>query len=79
MVDHQRGVVPFSFTLGQETPSGFVDTRGMTLSRSQVFTLYSASVPTEFQALLLNDGNGDPLRILAPRSAQPGGLATWLD
>ncbi|MCH2220256.1 MULTISPECIES: hypothetical protein [Mycobacterium] len=51
----------------------------MTLSRSQVFTLYSASVPTEFQALLLNDGNGDPLRILAPRSAQPGGLATWLD
>jgi hypothetical protein len=70
--------LPFSFTLGQDATS-FEDTRGMTLSRTQVFQQYAASVPAEFQALILNDGTGDPLRILAPRTAQPGGLATWLN
>ncbi|WP_436405594.1 beta-1,3-glucanase family protein [Mycobacterium gordonae] len=70
--------LPFSFTLGQ-TSTGFDGTRGITLSRDQVFQQYVASVPAEFQALVLNDGTGDPLRILAPRSATPGGLATWLD
>ncbi|AYE96724.1 PE domain-containing protein [Mycobacterium paragordonae] len=70
--------MPFSFELGQSS-TGFDATRGITLTRAQVFQQYAASVPAEFQALVLHDGTGDPLRILAPRSATPGGLASWLD
>lgn len=69
---------PFSFTLTQDS-TGFSDSRGMILSRAQVFQQYATSVPAEFQSLIVNDATGSPLRILAPRTVQPGGLATWLD
>lgn len=69
---------PIAFTLGQDS-TGFDFTRGITLSRADVFQEYVATVPVEFQALIRYDTFGDPLRILAPRTAQPGGLATWLD
>ncbi|WP_142272267.1 glycoside hydrolase family 64 protein, partial [Mycobacterium shinjukuense] len=69
---------PFSFTLTQDF-TGFADTRGLLLSRDQVFQQFTTTVPAEFQALIVNDATGSPLRILAPRTAQPGGLATWLD
>lgn len=70
--------LPFSYTLGQDS-TGFSGTRGITLTRDQVFAQYATSVPAEFQALVLHDGSGDPLRILAPRTATPGGLVSWLD
>ncbi|WP_415624197.1 glycoside hydrolase family 64 protein, partial [Mycobacterium intermedium] len=70
--------LPFTFTLAQEA-TGFAETRGITLSRADVFQQYAATLPSEFQSLVLTDTNGDLLRIVAPRTAQPGGLATWLD
>jgi hypothetical protein len=68
--------LPLSFTLAQDS---FSDTRGTTATRNQVFTTYQNSVPTEFQQLVINDAQGNPLRIASPRSIQPGGLATYLD
>lgn len=68
---------PMSFTLTQQS-SGFADTRGMTLSRTDVFQKYETSVPSAFQQLIVNGTDG-PLRILSPRTEQPGALATWLD
>lgn len=69
---------PFAFTLTQSA-TGFSETRGLTLSRTEVFQQFATTVPAEFQALIIHDANGDPLRIVAPRSFQPGGLSTWLD
>ncbi|MEZ0358504.1 glycoside hydrolase family 64 protein [Mycobacterium sp. SA01] len=68
--------LPLSFTL---TQGSFSDTRGTTTTRNQVFTTYQNSVPTEFQQLVINDGQGNPLRIASPRSVQPGALAQYLD
>lgn len=68
--------LPLSFTLDQ---GSFSDTRGTTATRNQVFTTYQNSVPTEFQQLVINDGQGNPLRIASPRSVQPGALAHYLD
>ncbi|MBB3604902.1 hypothetical protein FHT40_004586 [Mycolicibacterium sp. BK556] len=68
--------LPLSFTLAQ---GSFSESRGTTVSRNQVFTTYLESVPTEFQQLVINDGQGNPLRIASPRSTQPGGLAHYLD
>lgn len=70
--------LPFTFTLTQDA-TGFSDTRGITLSRDQLFHQYTTTLPAEFQQLIVNDGTGNPLRILAPRTAQPGNLAHWLD
>jgi hypothetical protein len=68
--------LPLSFTVVQ---GSFNVTRGTAVTRSQVFTTYQNSVPTEFQQLVINDGQGNPLRIASPRSIQPGGLASYLD
>jgi hypothetical protein len=70
--------LPFSVTVTQDS-SGFAGTSGLTLSRDQVFAQFKATEPAAFQSLIVNDANGDPLRILAPRTVQPGALATWLD
>ena len=70
--------IPFTFTLNQST-TGFSGTRGITLSRDEVFQKFEDTVPAPFQALVIKDGDGNPLRILAPRSQQPGALATWFD
>ena len=69
---------PFTFTLTQDS-SGFSGTRGITLSREEVFQRFADTMPAAFQALVVNDGDGNPLRILAPRSQQPGALASWFD
>lgn len=68
--------LPLSFALDQ---GAFSDARGTTATRNQVFTTYQNSVPTEFQQLVINDGQGNPLRIASPRSVQPGALAHYLD
>ncbi len=69
---------PFTFTLAQDS-TGFSGTRGITVSRDEVFRRFEATVPAAFQALIIKDADGNPLRILAPRSQQPGELATWFD
>ncbi len=69
---------PFSVTVTQDS-SGFAGTSGRTLSRAQVFQQFATTVPTEFQSLVVHDATGDPVRILSPRTAQPGGLSTCLD
>lgn len=69
---------PYTFTLTQQS-SGYSATRGITVSRDELFRRYEATMPSAFQALIIRDGNGDPLRILAPRSQQAGELATWFD
>jgi hypothetical protein len=69
---------PYEFTLTQDS-SGFSATRGLDLSRAQVFQQFTTTAPPEFQSLIIHDAGGDPLRIVAPRSVQPGGLSTWLD
>ncbi|MCB0950470.1 MAG: hypothetical protein KDB44_14575 [Mycobacterium sp.] len=69
---------PFTFTLTQNS-SGFAGTRGITLSRDEVFRRYEETMPAAFQALIIRDGDGEPLRIVAPRSQQPGALSTWFD
>ena len=69
---------PYTFTLTQES-SGYSATRGITVSRDELFRRYEATMPSAFQALIIRDGNGDPLRILAPRSQQAGELAAWFD
>lgn len=68
--------LPLSFTLAQ---GNFSATRGTAVTRNQVFTTFQNSVPTEFQQLVIKDGQGNPLRIASPRSEQPGGLAHYLD
>lgn len=70
--------LPYTFTITQ-TSSGYSGTRGITLSREEVFERFEDTMPAAFQALIIRDGSGDPLRILAPRSHQPGELATWFD
>ena len=70
--------LPLSFTVVQNS-SGFSATRGTAATRNQVFSTYVNSVPTEFQQLVITDGQGNPLRIASPRSVQPGGLAHYLD
>ena len=69
---------PFSFTVTQNS-TGFSATAGMTLSRDQVFQQFATTVPAEFQGLVMHDASGNPLRIVAPRTIQPGALSTWLD
>jgi exo-beta-1,3-glucanase (GH17 family) len=70
--------IPFTFTLTQTSP-GFSGTRGITLSRDEVFRRFEETMPAAFQALIVKDDDGNPLRMLAPRSNQPGELATWFD
>lgn len=70
--------MPMLVTLSQ-TSSGFVGGRGLTLTRAEVFDSYQSTVPEAFQALVVKDGDGNPIRILAPRTAQPGDVATWMD
>ena len=88
----QNGVVPFggnttqvdqfglpiSFTLTQNS-SGFLATRGLDVPRAQVFQQFMNTEPAAFQQLIVHDANGDPVRILSPRTVQPGALSTWLD
>ena len=70
--------LPFTFTVTQ-TSTGFSGTRGMTLSRDEVFRRFEDTMPAAFQPLIQRDGDGNPLRLVAPRSQQPGELATWFD
>ena len=70
--------LPLKVTL-EQTSSGFSEARGITLPRDQVFATYAATLPAAFQALVIKDAAGNPLRIIAPRTTQPGELATWLD
>ena len=70
--------LPLTFTLTQES-SGFSGNRGITLTRDEVFQRFKDTMPAAFQALIVKDGNGNPLRLLAPRSYQPAALATWFD
>lgn len=69
---------PYTFTLSQES-SGYSGTRGITASRDELFRRFEATMPPAFHALVINDTDGDPLRIVAPRSHQPGELASWFD
>ncbi|BBY58916.1 hypothetical protein MSAR_20520 [Mycolicibacterium sarraceniae] len=68
--------LPLSFTLAQ---GSFSATRGTAVSRNQVFTTYQNSVPSEFQQLVIKDGQGNPVRIASLRSTQPGALARYRD
>lgn len=70
--------LPFTFTVSQSS-SGFSGTRGITLTRDEVFQRFEDTMPAAFQVLLAKDSAGEPIRLLAPRSAQPGELATWFD
>jgi hypothetical protein len=70
--------LPIKVTLTQ-TSSGYSQTRGITLTRAQVFAKYVQSVPAAFQALVVKDAAGKPLRIVSPRTSTPGALATWMD
>ena len=70
--------LPFTFTVTQ-TSTSFSGTRGITLSRDEVFQRFETTMPAAFQALIQRDGDGNPLRLVAPRSQQPGVLATWFD
>jgi hypothetical protein len=70
--------LPIKVTLTQ-TASGYSQTRGITLTRAQVFARYVQSVPAAFQALVVKDAAGKPLRIVSPRTSTPGALATWMD
>lgn len=70
--------LPLTVTL-EQSGSGFSGTRGLALTRDQVFARFAQTVPAEFQSLILKDANGAPLRIVAPRTQQPAALATWLD
>lgn len=69
---------PFTFTVTQDA-SGFSGTRGIALTRDEVLQRFTDTVPSAFQALVIKDIDGRPIRILAPRSQQPGELATWFD
>ncbi|MGB1223822.1 MAG: beta-1,3-glucanase family protein, partial [Mycobacterium sp.] len=70
--------LPIKFNLVQ-TASGFSATRGLDVTRSDVFANFEQALPAAFQALVVNDVSGNPLRILSPRTTQPGALADWLD
>lgn len=69
---------PYTFTLTQES-TGYTATRGITVSRDELFRRFEDTMPAAFRSLIIDDVNGDPVRILAPRSHQPGELATWFD
>lgn len=64
---------PFTFTVSQDA-TGFSATRGIALSRREVFSAFEDTVPEAYQALIIRDEDGNPIRILAPRSHQP---AAW--
>ena len=68
---------PFTFTLKQDS-SSFSSTRGINLSRDEVFQKFEQTMPKEFQSLVIRNDDDKPLRLLAPRSWQPGALANWL-
>jgi len=68
--------LPMAVTLQQ---SGVSESRGITATRDQLFARFAQTAPPEFQALVIRDAAGNPLRIIAPRTQQPGALATWLD
>jgi cell division septation protein DedD len=70
--------IPFTFTLTQDV-SGFSSTRGITLTSDEVFQRFEETMPDAFQSLIVKDGDGEPLRLLAPRSYLPVALATWFD
>lgn len=70
--------LPLTITL-EQAATGFAETRGLTLTRDQVFTRFAQSVPPEFQSLVVTDTAGNPLRILAPRSRQSPALSTWFN
>lgn len=70
--------LPFTFTLTQGV-SGYSATRGIELSRDEVFRRFEATMPEPFRALIIKDDDGNPLRLVAPRSYQPGALASWFD
>jgi VCBS repeat-containing protein len=70
--------LPLTITLEQAT-TGFTETRGLTLTRDEVFTRFAQTVPPEFQSLAISDNAGNPLRILAPRSKQSAALSAWFD
>ncbi|MCH9708508.1 MAG: cadherin-like domain-containing protein [Actinomycetia bacterium] len=70
--------LPIKFNLVQ-TASGYSATRGLDVTRSEVFANFQQALPAAFQALVVNDASGNPLRILSPRTTQPGALAGWLD
>ncbi len=70
--------LPIKFTLEQAI-SGYSATRGLDVSRSDVFSSFAQGLPAEFQPLVISDAAGNPLRILSPRTRQPGALAGWLD
>lgn len=70
--------LPLTVTL-EQTATGFAETRGLTLTRDEVFTRFAQAVPAEFQSLVVTDTAGSPLRILAPRSKQSPALSAWFD
>lgn len=70
--------LPLKVTLEQSS-SGYSTTRGLTATRAQAFAAFARQAPAEFQPLVVRDAAGTPLRILAPRTAAPGPLATWFD
>jgi len=70
--------LPIHVTL-QQAASGFSQSRGLTATRAEIFESFAANVPAEFQSLVVTDGAGHPLRILAPRTRPTGALASWFD
>ncbi|WP_415624223.1 glycoside hydrolase family 64 protein, partial [Mycobacterium intermedium] len=69
---------PYEFTLTQ-TSSGFDQTRGMTMTRAEFYELFTNTTAPEFHQEIIYDTSGNPIRIIAPRTATPGVLASWLD
>lgn len=59
--------------------SGYSATRGLDGTRSEVLAAFAQELPAAFQELVIDDASGNPLRILSPRTVQPGALASWLD
>lgn len=70
--------LPLTITL-EQAATGFAETRGLTLTRDEVFVRFAQTVPSEFQSLVITDDAGNPLRILAPRSKQPAALSAWFE
>lgn len=63
----------------EQALSGHSTTRGLPLLTATVYERYTQTLPAAFQALIVKDAAGKPVRILSPRTATPGELATWLD
>lgn len=68
--------LPIHVTL-QQAATGYAQSRGITATRADIMESFAELVPAEFQSLIITDNEGNPLRILAPRTRPTGALANW--